>query len=93
MRRDTYRTGFLAAAAIEPTSVVLDVGCGTGQLARETARLATGSRALGVDLSFPMIELACERGQRGVPFSPGSGKARVPGVRYDSAAWLVEASR
>ncbi|WP_242582378.1 class I SAM-dependent methyltransferase [Amycolatopsis sp. 195334CR] len=61
---EAYRERFLAAAAIESTSAVLDVGCGTGQMTREAAK--AGGRALGVDLSSPMIELARDRA-RAVP--------------------------
>ncbi|WP_236808846.1 class I SAM-dependent methyltransferase [Amycolatopsis albispora] len=61
---EAYREPFFAAAQIEPASVVLDVGCGTGQTTREAARLATTGRALGVDLSSPMIEQARERSRQ-----------------------------
>jgi SAM-dependent methyltransferase len=53
-----YHDTFMAAAEIAPGERVLDVGCGTGQTTRAAARSATGGRALGVDLSGPMIELA-----------------------------------
>ncbi|HEY4004343.1 MAG TPA: methyltransferase domain-containing protein [Pseudonocardia sp.] len=53
-----YREPFLAAAAIEEPATVLDVGCGSGQLTRDAARLATEGSALGVDLSSRMVELA-----------------------------------
>ncbi len=53
-----YLAPFLAAAAIEPASRVLDVGCGTGETTREAARLAHAGHATGVDLSGRMLELA-----------------------------------
>ncbi|KAA2261591.1 methyltransferase domain-containing protein [Solihabitans fulvus] len=53
-----YHDQFLAAAAVEATDAVLDIGCGTGQTTRDAARLATEGTALGVDLSSGMIELA-----------------------------------
>ena len=58
-----YREPFLAAAAIEGSTTVLDVGCGSGQLTRDAARLATEGEgsALGVDLSSRMVELARRR--------------------------------
>ncbi|MBW3537605.1 MAG: class I SAM-dependent methyltransferase [Actinobacteria bacterium] len=40
---------------------VLDIGCGTGKTTREAARLAPLGRALGVDLSSRMLELARQR--------------------------------
>lgn len=51
----------LDAAGIEPDSVVLDVGCGTGRSTREAARLARNGTVLGVDLSSKMLELARAR--------------------------------
>lgn len=53
-----YHEQFRAAAAIEATATVLDVGCGNGQTTRDAARCAAGGSALGVDLSSRMIELA-----------------------------------
>jgi ubiquinone/menaquinone biosynthesis C-methylase UbiE len=53
-----YHGQFLAAAAIEATAKVLDIGCGSGQTTRDAARCATAGSALGVDLSSHMIELA-----------------------------------
>lgn len=55
-----YRSQFLAAAAIDQTATVLDIGCGSGQTTRDAARCAT---ALGVDLSSRMIELARRRAE------------------------------
>ncbi|MGO1052022.1 class I SAM-dependent methyltransferase [Crossiella sp. CA198] len=55
-----YREHFFAAAAIEPDSTVLDVGCGAGQVTRDAARQAKSGLALGVDLSAPMLALARE---------------------------------
>ena len=49
---------FQAAAGIQPTERVLDVGCGTGQNTRDAARAAASGSALGVDLSAPMLDHA-----------------------------------
>ncbi|MCP2167816.1 class I SAM-dependent methyltransferase [Goodfellowiella coeruleoviolacea] len=54
----SYHDEFFAAAAIEPTARVLDIGCGSGQTTRDAARRAKKGWALGVDLSTRMIELA-----------------------------------
>src|SRR5262245_31211574 len=51
----------LAAAAIEPAEHVLDIGCGNGQTTRDAARAARAGRALGVDLSAPMLDYARRR--------------------------------
>lgn len=60
-----YHGQFLAAAAIEVTANVLDIGCGSGQTTRDAARRATAGSALGVDLSSRMIELARQLADRG----------------------------
>ncbi|HWN33665.1 MAG TPA: class I SAM-dependent methyltransferase [Pseudonocardia sp.] len=59
-----YRQPFLDTAAIEATARVLDVGCGSGQITRDAARLASAGHALGVDLSSRMIELARRLAER-----------------------------
>jgi SAM-dependent methyltransferase len=51
----------LAAAAVEPDTVALDVGCGSGLITREVARRAPAGSALGVDLSSAMLALARRR--------------------------------
>ena len=58
-----YRARFLAAAEINETSHVLDVGCGSGQATRDAARTASAGTALGVDLSSGMVALARRRAQ------------------------------
>jgi len=54
-----YQPRFMAAAAIGPGSVVLDIGCGTGETTRAAAEL--GSSAVGIDLSQDMITVARTR--------------------------------
>lgn len=56
-----YRGPFLDAAAIGETTMVLDIGCGSGQTTRDAARRAVAGSALGVDLSSRMIALARRR--------------------------------
>lgn len=53
-----YHRPLLDAAAITATDSVLDVGCGAGQVTRDTARRASAGSALGVDLSVRMLDLA-----------------------------------
>jgi SAM-dependent methyltransferase len=45
-----------------PGHVMLEVGCGTGEDARELARLVPGGRVVGIDSSAFMIAEACRRG-------------------------------
>jgi SAM-dependent methyltransferase len=59
-----YHDQFLAAAAIDATANVVDIGCGSGQTTRDAARCATAGSALGVDLSSRMIELARQLAER-----------------------------
>jgi SAM-dependent methyltransferase len=57
-----YRADFLAATGIGPGAHVLDVGCGSGRISREAARLVGPSgRVTGIDLSGRMLELARRR--------------------------------
>jgi SAM-dependent methyltransferase len=58
-RRHTAR--LFDHVALAADDVVLDVGCGCGATTREAARRASSGRALGVDLSGPMLERARER--------------------------------
>jgi SAM-dependent methyltransferase len=53
-----YHQTLLATAAITSTDRVLDIGCGTGQTTRDSARAAAGGSALGVDLSARMLDYA-----------------------------------
>jgi SAM-dependent methyltransferase len=51
----------LAAADVQPTDRVLDVGCGTGDTTRAAARRAVDGHVVGVDLSTEMLARARER--------------------------------
>jgi len=88
-----YHRPFLAAAAIGEGDHVLDVGCGTGQAARDAARIATEGSALGVDLSSQMLELARQRaaaeGVGNVEFRQADAQIHL----FDTAAFEVVISR
>jgi SAM-dependent methyltransferase len=58
-----YHARLFDAAAIDSGDAVLDLGCGTGQTTRDAARAAASGRALGVDLSGPMLAVARDRGR------------------------------
>lgn len=63
------------AAGIEAGSRVLDVGCGTGVLARAAAeRAAPGGKVVGVDPSRGMLEVACRKGA-GIAWCRGAAEA------------------
>ena len=53
-----YHRPLMETAAIGPNHRVLDVGCGTGQVARDAARVASAGSVLGVDLSAAMLDYA-----------------------------------
>ncbi|MFI6001387.1 class I SAM-dependent methyltransferase [Streptomyces sp. NPDC051366] len=67
-RWDAVNAGFneplLTAAAIKERDRVLDIGCGAGSTTRLAARRAGNGRALGLDLSAPMLTRAREAAQR-----------------------------
>ncbi|HYB99781.1 MAG TPA: class I SAM-dependent methyltransferase [Candidatus Limnocylindrales bacterium] len=55
----------LEAASITGSENVLDVGCGCGSTTLMLAReLVNGGRAVGIDISRPMLELARQRAQQ-----------------------------
>ncbi|WP_409464586.1 class I SAM-dependent methyltransferase [Amycolatopsis sp. GA6-003] len=53
-----YHGELVKAAGIQRDSAVLDIGCGSGQLTRDAARIAADGSALGVDLSSAQLDLA-----------------------------------
>jgi ubiquinone/menaquinone biosynthesis C-methylase UbiE len=60
-----WATRLIEAADPKPGERVLDVGCGTGVVARQVAsRLGTDGTIAGVDLSPDMLEVAKARGAR-----------------------------
>ena len=46
------------ALGVQADEHVLDIGCGSGQITREAARMAQAGSALGVDISAPAIDRA-----------------------------------
>lgn len=58
-----YHHALLDLAAVEPDDRVLDIGCGTGQTTRDAARQAVAGSAVGIDLSWAMLEVAGTRAE------------------------------
>ena len=58
-----FTTALLGAARLRPTDVVLDIGCGCGATTLAAAREA--GRAVGADLSVPLLEIASDRAAAG----------------------------
>ncbi|MEV0375200.1 class I SAM-dependent methyltransferase [Streptomyces sp. NPDC050636] len=96
-RWDAVNAGFneplLAAAAIGKQDRVLDVGCGAGYTTRLAARQAVNGRAMGLDLSGPMLARARESAQReglgNVTFEEGDAQVHA----FEPGAFDVVISR
>ena len=56
-----YQPALLAAAHAAPGARILDVGCGSGQLAIDLVRATPGARAVGLDLSAALLDVARTR--------------------------------
>jgi len=88
-----YHSALMEAANIGPSDRVLDVGCGTGQVARDAARLATSGSVLGVDLSTAMLDDARRRataeGLANVTFEQGDAQVH----RFEPSSYDVAVSR
>lgn len=70
-----YHDELLKAAHLVSDSAILDVGCGSGQVTRDAARLSRRGSALGVDLSSSMLRLA----------SALTAEAKLPNVSFVQA--------
>ncbi|CAL9673369.1 2-methoxy-6-polyprenyl-1,4-benzoquinol methylase, mitochondrial [Streptomyces sp. enrichment culture] len=81
---DGFNQPLLDAAAISETDTILDVGCGAGRTTRLAARRAARGRALGLDLSGPMLGKAQESAVR-------EGVANVAFVQGDAQVHPLDA--
>ncbi|MFF8266628.1 class I SAM-dependent methyltransferase [Streptomyces sp. NPDC016562] len=75
---DGFNQSLLDAADISAGDHVLDIGCGAGRTTRLAARRASEGRAVGLDLSGPMLERArasaTHEGVRNVSFTQGDAQ-------------------
>jgi ubiquinone/menaquinone biosynthesis C-methylase UbiE len=86
----------LAVAGIAPGMAVLDVGCGRGEILRNTSKM--GARAFGIDYALAAVQLSrqvilqqdeCEAGSAGASGEADSGPEGAPvGVYQASALYL-----
>jgi SAM-dependent methyltransferase len=83
-----YDHPLFAAVRIQPTDVVLDVGCGCGSTTRAAARHASAGSATGVDLSAPMLEVARAQakaeGLTNVTFTQADAQVEPFPTEYDA---------
>lgn len=85
-----YQTALLAAIGAQPGERVLDVGCGSGQVAIDVVRSVPGSSAVGVDLSSAQLDVARTRaGALPVEFVQADAQVH----QFDAASYDVVASR
>jgi 23S rRNA (guanine745-N1)-methyltransferase len=71
----------LAMALIAPSATVLDLGCGTGRVLRLVGARRRGPLTLiGLDISLPMVDLACRalRAETRAAVVRGSSRRRFP---------------
>jgi SAM-dependent methyltransferase len=88
-----YHDALMDAVAVGRSDRVLDVGCGTGQVARDAARVAVAGSVLGVDLSAAMLDVARQRaaadGLSNVTFEQSDAQVH----RFEAGAFDVAVSR
>jgi SAM-dependent methyltransferase len=87
---EPFTPPLLEAAALAPADQVLDVGCGCGYTTRAAGRAARRGRAVGIDLSGPMLEraraAAVEEGLTNVVFERGDAQVHpFPPGAFDAA--------
>ncbi|WP_328540341.1 class I SAM-dependent methyltransferase [Streptomyces sp. NBC_00344] len=93
MVNQSFNPPLLTAAAIGERDRVLDVGCGSGATTRLAACLARSGRALGLDISAPMLARAVEtarlEGIGNVTFERGDAQVHA----IDAGAFDIVISR
>src|SRR5918998_5586653 len=86
LRRQNER--FRAVLDVGRRDRVLDIGCGAGQSTREAAHAAVEGRAVGVDVSAPMLErarlLSAEQGLTNISYQQADAQVhRFPPTSFD----------
>jgi demethylmenaquinone methyltransferase/2-methoxy-6-polyprenyl-1,4-benzoquinol methylase len=76
-----WKQRLIRLAALAPHDRVLDLACGTGDLVFAAAPHV--SRAVGLDLTFRMVQLALRRTGQGGPARTRDGRRPVTGRRVD----------
>jgi len=88
---DAANAPLLEAAGVEDGDRILDIGCGNGRITRLAAR--RGARAVGIDLSAPMLERARasarEEGVDDVTFVRGDAQVHA----FEEASFDTAVSR
>lgn len=79
-----WRKRTITAMKLEPEALILDLGCGTGDLIREAAN--SGYQCIGIDLSYEMLSVAHKASPRlveadaaALPIAAGSVAGVVSG--------------
>jgi SAM-dependent methyltransferase len=88
-----YHEALLDVAGISSGEAVLDIGCGCGQSTIDAGRAAGAGRAVGIDLSRPMLQMATDRsrdaGITNVTFIAGDAQVH----EFDPASFDIVISR
>lgn len=78
-----WRRATIAALQIKPNDVIVDLACGTGDLAFDAA--AQGARVVGIDFSAGMLHFAAQRAQaRGNSSGAASAPSSIEWLRGDA---------
>ena len=77
-----WRHRTIAAAGVRPGSLVLDLACGTGDLARDAT--AAGARVVGVDSAAQMLRRAQRRGGAGTLVRADGLALPLPDATFDA---------
>lgn len=86
-----WKRRLIALARLTPSDRVLDLACGTGDLLFESAPRVR--MAVGVDVTFRMLQLAAVRARATARLKPGTTDGRRAGAVRTAVAGTVDAAR